>query len=104
MREHLQAIVTVLSLVNPVVCGAMFARIEVDRARDKQMADATSVSLTVLVNSSAGRPGRDSAARPLRRVPRRLHGGGWRGTGMDGVFHAQRQRILTTAAGHTCEL
>ena len=48
MREHLQAIVTVLSLVNPVVCGAMFARIEVDHPREKQMADAASVSLTVL--------------------------------------------------------
>ena len=49
MKEHLQAIVTVLSLVNPVVCGAMFARIEANRARRKQMADATSVSLAVLV-------------------------------------------------------
>jgi multiple antibiotic resistance protein len=49
MKEHLQAIVTVLSLVNPVVCGAMFARIEANSARRKQMADATSVSLAVLV-------------------------------------------------------
>ena len=32
MKEHLQAIVTVLSLVNPLVCGAMFARIESDRS------------------------------------------------------------------------
>jgi hypothetical protein len=28
MKKHSQAIVTVQSLVNPVVCGAMFARIE----------------------------------------------------------------------------
>ena len=49
MREHLQAIVTVLSLVNPVVCGAMFARIEASRVRGKQMADATNVSLAILV-------------------------------------------------------
>ena len=49
MREHIQAIVTVLSLVNPVVCGAMFARIEANCARGKQMADATNVSLAVLV-------------------------------------------------------
>ena len=49
MREHLQAIVTVLSLVNPVVCGAMFARIEATNARDKQIADATNVSLAVSV-------------------------------------------------------
>jgi hypothetical protein len=40
MREHLQAIVTVLSLVNPVVCGAMFARIEANSSRGQQMADA----------------------------------------------------------------
>ena len=45
MTEHLQAIVTVLSLVNPVVCG----RIEASRVRGKQMAYATNVSLTVLV-------------------------------------------------------
>ena len=33
MKEHLQAIVTVLSLVYPLVCGAMFARIEGNRSR-----------------------------------------------------------------------
>ena len=49
IREHLQAIVTVLSLVNPVVCGAMFARIEANSARSKQIADATNVSMAVLV-------------------------------------------------------
>jgi multiple antibiotic resistance protein len=49
MREHLQAIVTVLSLVNPVVCGAMFARIEANGVRGKQIADATNVSLAVLI-------------------------------------------------------
>ena len=38
-----------LSLVNPVVCGAMFARIQADLARRKRMADATKVSLVVLV-------------------------------------------------------
>jgi len=27
MQQHLQAIVTVLSLVNPLICGAMFAQI-----------------------------------------------------------------------------
>jgi hypothetical protein len=32
MQEQLQAIVTVLSFVNPVVCGAMFARIEGERS------------------------------------------------------------------------
>ena len=49
MSTNLQAIVTVLSLVNPVVCGAMFAQIEANCARGKQMADATHVSVAVLV-------------------------------------------------------
>lgn len=48
MKEHLQAIVTVLSLVNPVVCGAMFARIEANAARSKQTADATKAALAIL--------------------------------------------------------
>ena len=33
MEQQLQAIATVLSLVNPVICGAMFARIEAGQAR-----------------------------------------------------------------------
>jgi len=49
MKEHLQALVTVLSLVNPVVCGAMFARIEANRSRAEQLADATKVALSILV-------------------------------------------------------
>jgi multiple antibiotic resistance protein len=49
MKEHLQAIVTVLSLVNPVVCGAMFARIEANRSRDEQLADASKAALTIVV-------------------------------------------------------
>ncbi len=49
MKEHLQAIVTVLSLVNPVVCGAMFARIETGRSRAEQWTDATRVSLSIVV-------------------------------------------------------
>jgi small neutral amino acid transporter SnatA (MarC family) len=48
MREHLQAIVTVLSLVNPVVCSAMFARIEANSSRRKQTADAMKAALAIL--------------------------------------------------------
>ena len=33
MKEQLQAIVTVLSLVNPAISGAMFAQIEENRSR-----------------------------------------------------------------------
>src|SRR5262245_12448025 len=49
MKEQLQAIVTVLSLVNPVVCGAMFGRIEAGRSATEQRADAMKVALTMLV-------------------------------------------------------
>src|SRR5690242_13496377 len=49
MKEYFQAIVTVLSLVNPVVCGAMFARIETGRSRAEQLADATRVALSIVV-------------------------------------------------------
>jgi multiple antibiotic resistance protein len=49
MKEQLQAIVTVLSLVNPVICGTMFARIEAGRSAAEQRADAMKVALTVLV-------------------------------------------------------
>jgi multiple antibiotic resistance protein len=49
MKDHLQAIVTVLSLVNPVVCGAMFARIEAGRSYAERWADATKVALATAV-------------------------------------------------------
>ena len=49
MEEQLQAIVTVLSLVNPVVCGAMFARIEVNRSFVERRADAMKVALAIVV-------------------------------------------------------
>ena len=49
MKQHLQAIVTVLSLVNPLICGAMFTQIEIGQDRARQLADATKVALVVLV-------------------------------------------------------
>ena len=49
MQEQLQAIVTVLSLVNPVVCGAMFARIEGGRSDVERRGDATKVALAVAI-------------------------------------------------------
>ena len=55
MKEQLQAIVTVLSLVNPAVCGAMFARIEANRSREERVADAAKAALamTVILTLSA---------------------------------------------------
>jgi multiple antibiotic resistance protein len=49
MEQQLQAIATVLSLVNPLICGAMFARIEAGQDRAARLADATKASLAVLV-------------------------------------------------------
>ena len=49
MQQHLQAIVTVLSLVNPLICGAMFAQIEAGQMRATRLADATKVALAVLL-------------------------------------------------------
>src|SRR4249920_1722406 len=49
MKQHLQAIVTVLSLVNPLICGAMFAQIDASQTRVTRLADATKVALAVLV-------------------------------------------------------
>jgi multiple antibiotic resistance protein len=49
MKQHLQALVTVLSLVNPMICGAMFARIEANRSRAEQLADATKAALSIMV-------------------------------------------------------
>lgn len=49
MEQHLQAIVTVLSLVNPLICGTMFAQIEAGQTRATQLADSAKAALAVLV-------------------------------------------------------
>jgi multiple antibiotic resistance protein len=49
MEQQLQAMVTVLALVNPLICGAMFAQIEAGQASATRLADATKAALTVLV-------------------------------------------------------
>jgi multiple antibiotic resistance protein len=49
MKQHLQAIVTVLSLVNPLICGTMFAQIEAGQDQATRLADASRAALSVLV-------------------------------------------------------
>jgi len=49
MNEHIQAIVTVLSLVNPAICGMMFVQAESGTSRSQRLVDATKVTLVVLV-------------------------------------------------------
>jgi multiple antibiotic resistance protein len=48
-EQYLQAIVTVLFLVNPLICGAMFAQIEAGQTRATRLGDATKAALAVLV-------------------------------------------------------
>jgi multiple antibiotic resistance protein len=49
MQDHLQAIITVLTLINPLMCAAIFAGIESGRPRGAQLADAAKAALAVLV-------------------------------------------------------
>lgn len=49
MEQQLQAMVTVLALVNPLICGTMFAEIEAGQASATRLADATKATLAVLV-------------------------------------------------------
>jgi len=49
IQQHLQAIVTVLSLVNPLMCGVLFAQIEGGQSQKTQLADAAKAVLAVLV-------------------------------------------------------
>jgi multiple antibiotic resistance protein len=49
MEQQLQAIVTILSLVNPLICAAMFTEIEAGQPRSIRMADATKAAVAVLI-------------------------------------------------------
>ena len=49
MKEQLQAIVTVLSLVNPVICAMMFTQAEVGRSSGEKLKDSTRAGLAILV-------------------------------------------------------
>jgi multiple antibiotic resistance protein len=49
VTDHLQAIITVLSLVNPFMCAAIFAQIEAGKSQGTQLGSATKVALTVFV-------------------------------------------------------
>lgn len=48
MKDHLQAIITVLSLVNPAICAVMFSQLEAGRPRGAQLADSAKVVVMVL--------------------------------------------------------
>jgi multiple antibiotic resistance protein len=49
MKEQLQAIVTVMSLVNPAICGMMFVQAMAGHSRSRQLLEATKAALAILV-------------------------------------------------------
>lgn len=49
MNEQIQAVVTVLSLVNPAICAAMFATAEAGRSTSEKVSDATKAGLAILL-------------------------------------------------------
>lgn len=49
MEHHLQAIATLFSLVNPMVCAMMFAGLTAGRTTPQRLADATRAILTIAV-------------------------------------------------------
>ena len=49
MSDHLQAIITVLSLVNPFMCAAIFVQIEAGKSPKAQLGSATKAALAVFV-------------------------------------------------------
>jgi len=51
LKEQIQAIVTVLSLVNPAICGMMFAQAVAGRSRGEQLIDATKAILAVSLDA-----------------------------------------------------
>ena len=49
MEQFAQAILTVLSLINPVICGALFAGVAGGKSSTGQIADASKATLAVMV-------------------------------------------------------
>ena len=49
MSDYLQAIATVLSLINPAICGAIFSKVEAAQPARSQIADATKAMIAVFV-------------------------------------------------------
>jgi len=49
VTDHLQAIITILSLVNPFMCAAIFVQIEAGKSPGAQLGSATKVAVAVFV-------------------------------------------------------
>ena len=51
MHEQLQAIITVLSLINPAICAAMFARAVAGQSLREKITDSARAAFAVLTTS-----------------------------------------------------
>ena len=91
MEQHLQAIATILSLVNPFVCGAMFARIESGRDLKQQLRCATKASIAISGHPVDRGRSRFQSTRDIRHFFGRVLGRGRDCPGLDGFFHAPQQ-------------
>ena len=49
MNQYAQAILTVLSLINPVICGTLFASMAGDKPRHEHIGSATKAALIIMV-------------------------------------------------------
>jgi len=49
MHEQLQAIITVLSLINPAICAAMFARAVAGQSLREKITDSARAAVAVLI-------------------------------------------------------
>jgi small neutral amino acid transporter SnatA (MarC family) len=48
MEKYAQSIVTLPCLINPVICGVLFASVTAGQSRPEQIRDATRVALILL--------------------------------------------------------
>lgn len=49
MKLYLQSIVTILSLINPIICGAIFRAAEQGRSPSERLKDASMASISILL-------------------------------------------------------
>ena len=49
MHDQLQAIITVLSLINPAICAAMFARAVAGQSLREKITDSAKAAFAVLI-------------------------------------------------------
>jgi len=76
MHEQLQAIITVLSLINPAICAAMFARAVAGQSLGEKITDSARAAFAVLIILTVAALLGKAIVEPLRGVAGCLYGGG----------------------------